>query len=237
MLKKQRIQADANSARLETHHDSHVQSAPLPAHRPGHSTNHALGLTYPATTTFPTPTHAGRCMWCSSCHAAEFWGGVRGGAEAPPASSCHCCRTVHNYINRDHPTAPIATTGPYLPHTHHDFTISRRCRTNGLVAPRNTPAPFSLVHNINARVMTSGRHPAGPCPRQATCAGCSRRRRWLAEKPAGSRQPRRAGEIAGAPIRPLSLSAHPRTFQLYYSSRRSSSDSSSEEATDEDKKC
>jgi hypothetical protein len=147
MLKKQRIQADANSARLETHHDSHVQSAPLPAHRPGHSTNHALGLTYPATTTFPTPTHAGRCMWCCSCHAAEFWGGV-------PASSCHCCRTVHNYINRDHPTAPIATTGPCLPHTHHDFTISRRCRTNGLLGSRNTPAPFSLVrmHNINARV-------------------------------------------------------------------------------------
>jgi hypothetical protein len=84
MLKKQRIQADANSARLETHHDSHVQSAPLPAHRPGHSTNHALGLTYPATNTFPTPTHAGRCMWCCSCHAAEFWGGVRGGRSPPP---------------------------------------------------------------------------------------------------------------------------------------------------------
>jgi hypothetical protein len=215
MLKKQRIQADANSARLETHHDSHVQSAPLPAHRPGHSTNHALGLTYPATTTFPTPTHAGRCMWCCSCHAAEFWGGLRGGAEPPPASSCHCCRTVHNYINRDHPTAPIATTGPCLPHTHHDFTISRRCRTNGLLGSRNTPAPFSLVHNINARVMTSpGR--AGVRAKPATSAQFSRRRRWLAGKTAGSRQPRRAGEIAGAPIRPLSLSAHPRTFRLLF---------------------
>ena len=161
MLKKQRIQADANSARLETHHDSHVQSAPLPAHRPGHSTNHALGLTYPATTTFPTPTHAGRCMWCCSCHAAELWGG----GAPPPASSCHCCRTVHNYINRDHPTAPIATTGPYLPHTHHDFTISRRCRTNGLLGSRNTPAPFSLVHNMNARTRVTR---PGPCPRQAS---------------------------------------------------------------------